>query len=55
VKQQPKWRIKSGDGYTTHLWVSSSEPTTEEEMSHPMGRDGAKVAMWKAKGKRKAS
>jgi hypothetical protein len=31
VKHQPKWRAKCGGEYTTNLWVSLSEPTTEKE------------------------
>jgi hypothetical protein len=35
------------------VFVSSSETGTEEEMTHPIGRDRAKTVTWKGKGKGK--
>jgi hypothetical protein len=36
-------------------FVSLSEAVTEEEVTHPIGRDRAKMAMWKGKGKEDSS
>jgi hypothetical protein len=36
-------------------FISSSEAATEEEMTHPIGRDRAKSAAWKGKGKEGSS
>jgi hypothetical protein len=35
---------------TTDPFVSSSEVTTEEDVTHPIGQDRAKLVVWKAKG-----
>jgi hypothetical protein len=32
-------------------WISSSDPTTEEEVTCPMGQDRAKAVAWKGKRK----
>jgi hypothetical protein len=53
VKHQPKWRAKYGGSISIDPWVSLSEPIGEEEVSHPMGHDRAKVAARKGKGKGK--
>jgi hypothetical protein len=50
-RHQPKWRARSTDSSTTDLFLSSSEAATEEEVTHPIGRDRAKVTTWKLKGK----
>jgi hypothetical protein len=51
MKHQPKWRAKTVGSSTTDLWVSSSDRTTDEEVSHPMGQDRTKAVV--RKGKRK--
>jgi hypothetical protein len=35
---------------TTDPFVSSSEVTTEEEVTHPIDQDRAKLVVWKGKG-----
>jgi hypothetical protein len=49
VKHQPKWRAKFVGSSSTNPWVSLSDRTTEEEVSHPMDRDRAKATTWKGK------
>jgi hypothetical protein len=44
VRHQPNWRQKSASSSTTNPWVSSSDHTGEEEVTHPMGQDRAKAA-----------
>jgi hypothetical protein len=48
---QLKLRAKSVSPSTTDPWISSSDPTTEEEVTYPMGQDRAKAATRKGKGK----
>jgi hypothetical protein len=55
VSHQPKWRAKSASSSTTDLWISSSDPVTEEEVTHPIGRDRAKAATRKGQGKKASS
>jgi hypothetical protein len=43
VRHQPKWRAKSAGPSTTDPFLSLSEATTEEEVTHPIGRDRAKA------------
>jgi hypothetical protein len=43
VRHQFKWRAKSADSSITDLWISLSDLMTEEEVTHPIGRDRAKV------------
>jgi hypothetical protein len=35
---------------TIDSFVSSSEVTTEEEVTHPIGQDRVKLVVWKGKG-----
>jgi hypothetical protein len=51
VRYQPKWRARSDSLSTIDTFVSSSEAATEEEVTHPIGRDRAKTAARKGKGK----
>jgi hypothetical protein len=53
VKHQFKWRAKSGHSSSTDLWVSSSEPTSKEEIFRPVDHDRAKATAWKGKEKAK--
>jgi hypothetical protein len=53
MRHQPKWRAKSPGLSATDSWISSSDPTTEEEVTHHIGRDRAKAATQKGKGKGK--
>jgi hypothetical protein len=51
VRHQSKWRARSAAPSTMDLFVSSSEDATEEEVTRPIGRDRAKAAAQKGKGK----
>jgi hypothetical protein len=51
VKYQPKWRAMSDAPSTINAFVSSSEATTEEEVTHPIDWDRAKTVARKEKGK----
>jgi hypothetical protein len=55
MRHQPKWRERSASLSTTDPFVSSSEAATEEEMTHPIGRNRAKSAARKEKGKKDSS
>jgi hypothetical protein len=55
VRHQPKWRAKSASSLTTDPWISSSDPTTEEEVTRPMGWDRVKASMRKGKEKEGSS
>jgi hypothetical protein len=50
VRHQPKWRAMSGTPSIIDPFISSSEATTEEEVTRPIGRDGAKPVAQKRKG-----
>jgi hypothetical protein len=52
VKHQPKWKAKIANSSTTDLRVSSSD-RSDEEVTHPMGWDRAKVVAQKGKRKGK--
>jgi hypothetical protein len=43
MRHQLKQRAKLASSSTTDPWVSSSDRTGEEEVTHPMGQDRAKV------------
>jgi hypothetical protein len=45
VRNQPKWRTKLADSSTIDPWVSSSDRTGEEEVTHPIGHDRAKAVV----------
>jgi hypothetical protein len=49
VRNQLKWRAKSVSSSTTDPWVSSSDHMDEEDVTHPIGWDRAKVATRKGK------
>jgi hypothetical protein len=51
VRHQPKWRVRSAGSSTIDLFLSSSDPTTEKEVTRPIGQDRAKAAVQKRKGK----
>jgi hypothetical protein len=55
VRHQPKWRARSAASSTTDPFVSLSKAATEEEVIHPIGRDRAKSAARKRKGKEGSS
>jgi hypothetical protein len=55
MRHQSKWRERSATLSTTDPFVSSSEAATEEEMTHPIGRNRAKSAARKGKGKEDSS
>jgi hypothetical protein len=38
MRHQTKWRAKSASSSTTDPWISSSDPTTEDEVIRPIGR-----------------
>jgi hypothetical protein len=54
VRYQHKWRARSDAPSTMDAFVSSSEAGTEEEVT-PIGRDRAKTATRKGKGKEDSS
>jgi hypothetical protein len=51
IEDNAKHRAKSAGSSITDSWISLSDPTTEEEVTRPMGRDRDKTAV--QKGKRK--
>jgi hypothetical protein len=51
VRHQPKWTARSAASFTMDPFLSSSKAATKEEVTHPIGRDRAKAAVWKRKGK----
>jgi hypothetical protein len=51
VRHQPIWRAKSVGSSTTDTWISSSDPTIEEDVTHSIGWDRAKAAVRKEKRK----
>jgi hypothetical protein len=55
VSQQPKWRARSAGSSTTDPFLSSSDPATKEEVTHPIGRDRANAVVRKGKGKEGSS
>jgi hypothetical protein len=55
VRYQPNWRARSDTPSTMDAFVSLSEAGTEEEVTHPIGRDRAKTAAQKEKGKEDSS
>jgi hypothetical protein len=55
VRYQSKWRVRSDAPFTMDAFVSSSEAGTKEEVTHPIGRDRAKMATRKRKGKEDSS
>jgi hypothetical protein len=55
VSYQPMWRARSDAPSTMDAFVSSSEAGAEEEVTHPIGRDRAKMAAQKGKGKEDSS
>jgi hypothetical protein len=55
VRYQPKRRSRSDAPSTIDAFVSSSEAATEEEVTHPIGRDRAKMVTQKGKGKEDSS
>jgi hypothetical protein len=55
VRYQPKWRVRSNAPSTMDAFVSSSEAATEEKVTRPIGRDRAKTATRKGKGKEDSS
>jgi hypothetical protein len=52
VRQQPKWRARPAASSTTDLFLSSSDPATEEEVTCPIGRDRARWAHERGKGRK---
>jgi hypothetical protein len=55
VRYQPKWRARSDALSTIDAFVSSSEAGTEEEVTHPIGRDRAKTTARKGEEKKDSS
>jgi hypothetical protein len=53
VRHQSKWRVKFAGSSTTDPWISSSDPTIEEDVTHPMSRNRAKAVTQKGKKKGK--
>jgi hypothetical protein len=49
VRYQPMWEARSDVPSTMDAFVSSSEATIEEEVTHPIGRDRAKTVARKGK------
>jgi hypothetical protein len=52
MRLQLKWRARSSGSSTTDSFLSSSDPATEEDVTRPIGRDRAKMAARKGKGKK---
>jgi hypothetical protein len=48
-----KWRAKDVGSSKTDPWISTSDPATKGEVTHPIGQDRAKAVARKGKGKRK--
>jgi hypothetical protein len=55
VRNQLKWRVRSDAPSTMIAFVSSSEAATEEEVTHPIGRDRGKTTTRKGKGNEASS
>jgi hypothetical protein len=55
VRHQSKWRARSDAPSIIDSFVSSSEATTEEEVTRPIGWDRAKTTALKGKGKEGSS
>jgi hypothetical protein len=55
VRHQPKWRARLVDSSTTDPFLSSSDATNEDEVTRSIGRDRAKAAARKGKGKEGSS
>jgi hypothetical protein len=55
VRHQPKWRAKFTGSSVTDPQISSSEPATKENVTHPMSQNRAKAAVRKGKGKEGSS
>jgi hypothetical protein len=55
VRHQPKWRARSASSSTIDPFLSSSDPTTKEKVTHPIGQNRAKPAAWKGNGKEGSS
>jgi hypothetical protein len=55
VWHQPKWRARSAGSSTTDPFLSSTDPVTEDEVTHPIGHDRVKAATQKGKGKEGSS
>jgi hypothetical protein len=55
VRHQPKWRVKSVGSSITDPLISSSDPATEEEVTHLIGRDRVKTTTLKGNGKEGSS
>jgi hypothetical protein len=49
VRHQPNWRARSAGSSTIDPVLSSSEATTEEEVTRPIGWDRAKATERKGK------
>jgi hypothetical protein len=55
VRYQLKWRARSDAPFIMDAFVSSSGAGTNEEVTHPIGRDRAKTTARKGKGKEDSS
>jgi hypothetical protein len=55
MRHQPKLRARSAGLSIMDPFFSLSEAATEEEVTHPIGWDRAKVAMRKGKGQEDSS
>jgi hypothetical protein len=55
VRHQPKWEARSDAPSIMDAFVSLSEAATEEEVTHPIGRDRAKTVARKGKWKEGSS
>jgi hypothetical protein len=55
VRHLPKWRARSAASSTTNPFLSSSDPAIEDEVTCLIGRDRAKAAVQKGKGKEGSS
>jgi hypothetical protein len=51
MRHQPKWRVRSASSSIIGQFLSSSDPATEEEVTHPIDWDRAKADARKGKGK----
>jgi hypothetical protein len=47
ARRQPKWRAKSDVSFTLDPWISSSNHTTKDEVTRPMGEDRANAVVRK--------
>jgi hypothetical protein len=55
MRHKPKWRARSAGSSTTDPFLSSSDPATEEEVTHSIGWDRDKTDARKKKGKEDSS